>query len=180
MKQDHQGKYGSGPGLRDPKDPIANSETAKVDQQAKVADTVGAGPSIRRPSNTSSNNSPKFEHHEHRNDTQSPPPHDNDLDQNGVSPPKSPEELHHNALSSIRTKIGLDSEAPILDEHHGHHHLTWSSVRVILREPFAEFFGVFIMILFGDGSVAQVLLSGGMKTAPGMNGFGSYQSISWG
>jgi hypothetical protein len=58
--------------------------------------------------------------------------------------------------------------------------LTWSSVRVIFREPFAEFFGVFIMILFGNGSVAQVLLSGGEKTAPGMNGFGSYQSISWG
>lgn len=51
---------------------------------------------------------------------------------------------------------------------------------MIFREPFAEFFGVFIMILFGNGSVAQVLLSGGEKTAPGMNGFGSYQSISWG
>jgi aquaglyceroporin related protein len=43
---------------------------------------------------------------------------------------------------------------------------------VFMREPFSEFFGVFIMILFGDGVVAQVVLSGGTK--------GNYQSISWG
>jgi aquaglyceroporin related protein len=36
------------------------------------------------------------------------------------------------------------------------------------------------MVMFGDGSVAQVLLSTGQTTAPGGNGFGSYQSISWG
>ena len=36
------------------------------------------------------------------------------------------------------------------------------------------------MILFGDGSVAQVLLSTGEKAAPGGMGFGPYQSISWG
>lgn len=36
------------------------------------------------------------------------------------------------------------------------------------------------MVLFGDGSVAQVLLSAGEKSAPGMDGYGSYQSINWG
>ncbi len=36
------------------------------------------------------------------------------------------------------------------------------------------------MELFGDGSVAQVLLSTGNTTAPGGNGYGQYQSISWG
>jgi len=41
-----------------------------------------------------------------------------------------------------------------------------------MREPFSEFFGVFILILFGDGVVAQVVLSSGKK--------GDYQSISWG
>jgi len=41
-----------------------------------------------------------------------------------------------------------------------------------MREPFAEFFGTFILIMFGDGVVAQVVLSGGKK--------GDYQSISWG
>ncbi|KEF63544.1 aquaglyceroporin like protein, other eukaryote [Exophiala aquamarina CBS 119918] len=50
--------------------------------------------------------------------------------------------------------------------------LLWSRVRHYLREPFSEFFGVFILILFGDGVVAQVVLSGGEK--------GDYQSISWG
>lgn len=50
--------------------------------------------------------------------------------------------------------------------------LWWSRVRKVMKEPFSEFFGVFIMILFGDGVVAQVVLSKGEK--------GSYQSISWG
>ncbi len=50
--------------------------------------------------------------------------------------------------------------------------LAWSRVRHFLREPFSEFFGVFILILFGDGVVAQVVLSAGTK--------GDYQSISWG
>ena|SRR5271163_3057370 len=50
--------------------------------------------------------------------------------------------------------------------------LLWSRIRRRMREPFSEFFGVFILILFGDGVVAQVVLSRGTK--------GDYQSISWG
>lgn len=50
--------------------------------------------------------------------------------------------------------------------------LWWSRVRAYMQEPFSEFFGCFIMILFGDGVVAQVVLSNNEK--------GSYQSISWG
>jgi aquaglyceroporin related protein len=50
--------------------------------------------------------------------------------------------------------------------------LLWSRIRHKMREPFSEFLGVFILILFGDGVVAQVVLSDGVK--------GSYQSISWG
>jgi len=50
--------------------------------------------------------------------------------------------------------------------------LAWSRFRHFMREPFSEFFGVFILILFGDGVVAQVVLSNGEK--------GDYQSISWG
>jgi len=38
----------------------------------------------------------------------------------------------------------------------------------------------FFMVLFGDGSVAQVVLSAGEKSAPGGDGFGQYQSINWG
>ncbi|KAJ9132237.1 hypothetical protein NKR23_g11347 [Pleurostoma richardsiae] len=50
--------------------------------------------------------------------------------------------------------------------------LAWSKIRHALREPFAEFFGTFMILAFGDGVVAQVLLSSGTK--------GDYQSINWG
>lgn len=48
----------------------------------------------------------------------------------------------------------------------------WPRVRRAFREPLAEFMGVFILIMFGDGVVAQVVLSGDKS--------GDYQSISWG
>lgn len=88
-------------------------------------------------------------------------------------------------MSSVRSYIGLKPEVPIDEEHEDleHQELLWSRIRLALREPFAEFFGTFIMVLFGDGSVAQVLLSTSNTTqtiAPGMDGYGSYQSISWG
>lgn len=85
-------------------------------------------------------------------------------------------------LHGTRHLLGLHPEAPVLEEHDTSEHsdLWWPKVRMTLKEPFAEFFGVFIMVLFGDGSVAQVLLSQGEKSAPGGNGYGEYQSISWG
>lgn len=50
--------------------------------------------------------------------------------------------------------------------------LTWPRLRHLLREPLSEFLGTFILIMFGDGVVAQVVLSNGKN--------GDYQSISWG
>ncbi|KAF3405389.1 Aquaporin-3 [Talaromyces pinophilus] len=50
--------------------------------------------------------------------------------------------------------------------------LLWSRIRSTMRDPFAEFMGTFIILMFGDGVVAQVVLSNGQK--------GNYQSISWG
>ncbi|KAK5127947.1 hypothetical protein LTR85_005064 [Meristemomyces frigidus] len=50
--------------------------------------------------------------------------------------------------------------------------LRWPRIRRIFREPFSEFLGTFILIMFGDGVVAQVVLSNGTH--------GDYQSISWG
>lgn len=77
--------------------------------------------------------------------------------------------------------MGLHAQAPVDKDHDegSHHELLWPRIRLALREPFAEFFGVFIMVMFGNGSVAQVLLSE-KTTAPGGMGFGEYQSISWG
>jgi len=48
----------------------------------------------------------------------------------------------------------------------------WVRFRGYMREPFAEFMGVFTLIIFGDGVVAQVVLSKGTR--------GDYQSINWG
>lgn len=50
--------------------------------------------------------------------------------------------------------------------------LFWPKVRRHLQDPFSEFFGTMVMILFGDGVVAQVVLSNETR--------GDYQSISWG
>lgn len=84
-------------------------------------------------------------------------------------------------LRTTRGRLGLHPIAPVDEVHDEAHHsdLWWPRVRMTVKEPLAEFFGVFIMVLFGDGSVAQVLLSAGQKTAPGGNGFGDYQSINW-
>jgi aquaglyceroporin related protein len=86
------------------------------------------------------------------------------------------------SAQKTRSHLGLHPQAPIDEEHdHGpQSELLWSRIRMVMREPFAEFWGVAIMVMFGDGSVAQVLLSTGQTTAPGGMGFGSYQSINWG
>jgi aquaglyceroporin related protein len=93
--------------------------------------------------------------------------------------------VHHRTSAGAqktRSALGLHPQAPIDEEHDQgpRAELLWSRIRTVLREPFAEFWGVAIMVMFGDGSVAQVLLSTGQTTAPGGMGFGSYQSINWG
>jgi len=68
----------------------------------------------------------------------------------------------------------LDSGVRVLDSRSGspNEELWWSRFRAKHQNFFSEFFGVFIMILFGNGSVAQVVLS--------LNKNGDYQSITWG
>ncbi|KEF60941.1 aquaglyceroporin like protein, other eukaryote [Exophiala aquamarina CBS 119918] len=66
------------------------------------------------------------------------------------------------------------------EDYQHHKSLWWSRVRHILRDPFAEFMGTFIMILFGDGSVAQVMLSANPNLPQASQDKGNYQSISWG
>lgn len=67
---------------------------------------------------------------------------------------------------------GIDHHIPQDDVVQAHTELWWSKTRHTFREPLAEFFGVFILVLFGDGSVAQVVLSTDKN--------GQYQSITWG
>ncbi|PHH86595.1 hypothetical protein CDD83_10007 [Cordyceps sp. RAO-2017] len=63
------------------------------------------------------------------------------------------------------------SNAPPTPEEEPHQ-LRWPKIRSLWQDAFSEFFGTMILILFGDGVVAQVLLSNNTK--------GDYQSISWG
>jgi aquaglyceroporin related protein, other eukaryote len=68
-----------------------------------------------------------------------------------------------------------------VEEEYSHHNkYLWSRIRHHLREPFMEFMGTFIMIIFGDGSVAQVLLSANPNLPESSQSKGEYQSISWG
>jgi aquaglyceroporin related protein len=85
-------------------------------------------------------------------------------------------------LTRSRSIIGLHPQAPInkAHDHPPRSTLLWSRIRKVLREPFAEFCGVAIFVMFGNGAIAQVLLSTGQQAAPGGDGFGSYQSTNWG
>lgn len=76
---------------------------------------------------------------------------------------------HH---QSIRRGLGLHPTAPIDEEHDlaPHQDYLWSRIRLVFREPFSEFLGTFILVLFGDGSVAQVVMSTGETSAPGKSG----------
>ncbi|KAJ5549911.1 hypothetical protein N7461_004609 [Penicillium sp. DV-2018c] len=92
--------------------------------------------------------------------------------------------VHHEALSSISRDSGCGSLCMADKNESAIHHinpevespytrpLLWTKAREHCRDAFSEFFGTMVLILFGDGVVAQVLLSHGQK--------GDYQSISWG
>lgn len=65
------------------------------------------------------------------------------------------------------------------EEYEQHHTLLWERIRHYCRDPFAEFMGTMIMIIFGDGSVAQVWLSTNKALPTWAQSKGEYQSISW-
>jgi aquaglyceroporin related protein, other eukaryote len=46
---------------------------------------------------------------------------------------------------------GIDHHIPQDEAVQAEPELWWSKTRRVIREPLAEFFGVFILILFGDG-----------------------------
>jgi hypothetical protein len=130
-----------------------------------------------------------YKGHEGSSSNYTPPTHVENTSPYGIPPAKVAQTLAdvaHISEHEARLRLGLPvlgmaphAEHGELIDHEGEHddgeynpNLAWAKFRRSIREPLAEFFGVFIMILFGDGVVAQVVLSGGEK--------GSYQSISWG
>ena len=69
----------------------------------------------------------------------------------------------------------LQQEGPNKEDEEPHDEddrSAWAKIRRTYREPLAEFLGTCIMIVFGVGSVAQVVLTHGEA--------GIYQSINWG
>jgi aquaglyceroporin related protein, other eukaryote len=104
--------------------------------------------------------------------------HDGHTHAHTLAPPTTPTTKERRRTSTsgqpAYTEKGplINHDIPQADVVQQEPDLNWSRIRRYFREPFSEFFGVFILILFGDGSVAQVVLSGGKN--------GDYQSITWG
>ncbi|ETI24730.1 hypothetical protein G647_04100 [Cladophialophora carrionii CBS 160.54] len=88
----------------------------------------------------------------------------------------TPHEYRHTTVDGVAAYAEhgplVDHKVPQEDVVESEPDLAWSRIRHYMREPFSEFMGTFILIMFGDGVVAQVVLSNGTK--------GDYQSISWG
>ncbi|CAK3738732.1 related to channel s [Lecanosticta acicola] len=85
------------------------------------------------------------------------------------------------AVHGPRKWLGLAPHAELPDEvnHAEHSHLWWSKVKILLKEPFAEMWGTFILVLFGLGGIAQVSLSKNQPNATDGFGYGDWQSICW-
>ncbi|TAQ85921.1 hypothetical protein B7494_g5756 [Chlorociboria aeruginascens] len=90
----------------------------------------------------------------------------------GISPDLDEMSTKSEAVMYAEHGPGIDHQIPQDDIKPARPDLWWSRIRHTYREPLSEFMGCFIMLLFGDGVVAQVVLSDGTK--------GTFQSISWG
>jgi aquaglyceroporin related protein len=84
-------------------------------------------------------------------------------DKNGTSSLNSVDSRNH---PKNATESEMEPRVP------DHSNLAWSRFRANYQNFFSELLGVFVLILFGNGSVAQVVLSKGEN--------GGYQSITWG
>lgn len=129
-------------------------------------------------SSPSSTNAATFVHNEYPEHAEHGPPIDGGGDVVGAPPLRQ------------RTASWYQEHGPPIDnalhqkdyeeDYAKHHKLLWSRIRHTIRDPVAEFLGCFILIIFGDGSVAQVLLSTNPNLPKGDQDKGAYQSISWG
>lgn len=131
---------------------------------------LASRPPIIRAQNSSSSSQPAsdevtFAHREH----------DKHLHKESNSASDYPYHAEHGPPIDNATKYDEAEE-----DYQHHNKLLWSRIRHALRDPFAEFMGTFIMILFGDGSVAQVVLSANPNLPAASQNKGDYQSISWG
>lgn len=61
-------------------------------------------------------------------------------------------------LEGHRAWLGLQPMAPVQEDHDhaAHNHLGWSKVKIVLKEPLAEFWGTFIFVLFGKNRCVPI------------------------
>jgi aquaglyceroporin related protein len=76
------------------------------------------------------------------------------------------------SINSVDSRTKHTAQPEMAPQVPNHSNLAWSRFRATHQNFFSELLGVFTIILFGNGSVAQVVLSKGEN--------GGYQSISWG
>lgn len=103
--------------------------------------------------------------------------HDHDIPPNQHLDRMETYQTYDEGTGTVDNRKQID-QAKIDYEHHKH--LWWYRIRYTLRDAFAEFCGTMIMIIFGDGSVAQVTLSANPNLPSSSQNKGEYQSISWG
>lgn len=120
---------------------------------------------------SSSDNDTVFAHKEQS----SPRGFDTSEDQNTLNQVDTYQTYEEHGAPIDNTKA---NEIALRDYEH-HKHLWWYRVRYVCRDAFAEFCGTMIMIVFGDGSVAQVTLSANPRLPASSQEKGNYQSISW-
>ncbi|KAF2147057.1 uncharacterized protein K452DRAFT_218019 [Aplosporella prunicola CBS 121167] len=92
---------------------------------------------------------------------------------------RTPTIQHEEAsLQTVRKHLGLHPRAAATGPYRGAP--AWVKLRLVLREPLLEFWGVFIMCFFGLSGTAQAVLSAGDRGAPGGDGFGGFYNVQWG
>ncbi|CCH44822.1 Glycerol uptake/efflux facilitator protein [Wickerhamomyces ciferrii] len=73
----------------------------------------------------------------------------------------SQQDLNFNNLPNVAPTSGLERAATNNSKIEPHLYTRWQKIRHAFREPFAEFLGTMILVMFGDGVVAQKVLSKG-------------------
>lgn len=123
------------------------------------------------PSSSDNDTAVDYAHKERGNNAQ-----DDNFAADGLTPVDTYQTYEEHGAPIDNTK---QAEQALRDYEH-HKHLFWYRVRYTCRDAFAEFCGTMIMIIFGDGSVAQVTLSANPNLPASSQNKGDYQSISWG